>query len=97
MYFSIERNVNGNLEVEEKIIDKIVEYHITSATKGIKKVKATISMHHESILFILIKMTVTKKEDLVIDEAKIKSVIEESIKKNFLIRPKNIAFAYIKG
>ncbi|QBQ07562.1 hypothetical protein SGLAD_v1c03630 [Spiroplasma gladiatoris] len=96
MYISIDYNEKGNLEIEEKAIEKMIEFHVISNTKGITDVKASFSLHHENTLFILIKLFVKNKEELEINEKELTSKIEKSIQKTFLYKPKNVAFAYIK-
>ncbi|QEH61697.1 hypothetical protein SCHIN_v1c05000 [Spiroplasma chinense] len=97
MYISMERNSRGNLEIEEKILNKIIEFDVQNNSKGIEKTEAVVSLHHENTLFILVKMFVKNRDELSVDETKINTIIINSMEKTLLIRPKNIAFAYIKA
>ncbi|AHI52720.1 MMB_0454 family protein [Spiroplasma culicicola] len=96
MYISMERNSRGNLEIEEKILNKIIEFDVSNNSKGIEKTEASVSLHHENTLFILIKLYVSNRDSLKIDESKLNATIIASMEKTLLIKPKNIAFAYIK-
>ncbi|AOG60272.1 hypothetical protein SHELI_v1c03170 [Spiroplasma helicoides] len=96
MYISIERNTRGHLEIEEKVLNKIIELSVKNNTQGLKNVTASISMHHEKTLFIILKMELENKESLSVDEVRLTNIINELMSRTILIKPKNIAFAYTK-
>ncbi|AGR42010.1 MMB_0454 family protein [Spiroplasma diminutum] len=96
MYISIERNSRGNLDIDEKILSKIIEFDFSSNATGFRKVKASVSIHQETNLFIVIRIYIIEKGLFLMDGLKVTSIINDSIYKTLRIRPKNIAFAFIK-
>ena len=96
MYIVMERNTRGNLEIDEKILKKIIEYVVTNNVNTPVKVEARVNLHYDNILFILVKIYTDSIDKLSTSEKKLSSLIFESMDKTLSIRPKNVAFAYIK-
>ncbi|AGR41006.1 MMB_0454 family protein [Spiroplasma taiwanense] len=96
MYISMERNSRGNLEIEEQILNKIIEFYVINNIKGFEKIEPLITLHQENHIFITIKIYVKKRDKLVIDEVKLSEIISNSIENTLNLKPKNIAFAFIK-
>ncbi len=96
MYIVMERNTRGNLEIDEKILKKIIEYVVTNNVNTPVKVEARVNLHYDNILFILVKIYTDSIDKLSTSEKKLSSLIFDSMDKTLLIRPKNVAFAYIK-
>ncbi|QHX36554.1 MMB_0454 family protein [Spiroplasma sp. BIUS-1] len=96
MYISIERNSKGTLEIDEKILSKIIEFDVTSNSVGYKSIEASVSIHQETNLFIVVRVHTIEKGKFSMDGVKVASIINESIYKTLRIKPKNIAFAFIK-
>ncbi|AUB31436.1 MMB_0454 family protein [Spiroplasma floricola] len=96
MYISIERNSRGSLEIDEKLLSKIIEFDVRSNAKGFKDIQASVSIHQETSLFIVVRIYTMEKGLFLMDGVKVTSIINDSIHKTLGIKPKNIAFAFIK-
>ncbi|AUM62546.1 hypothetical protein [Spiroplasma monobiae] len=96
MYISIDRNSKGNLEIDEKILSKIIEFDVTSNAVGYRDIKASVSIHQETNLFVVVRVYTIEKGKFLMDGIKVASIINESMYKTLRIKPKNIAFSFIK-
>nr|VZS00300.1 hypothetical protein MF5582_00527 [Mycoplasma feriruminatoris] len=100
MYIDIEKNSKGNLKIESKVINRLVENVILSVTKikNIENVSSSIYILDENQLNILatIKVENENLQDLNINEEKIFKAIDKTIIQTISIKPKNINVSYIK-
>ncbi|UKS54163.1 MMB_0454 family protein [Mycoplasma feriruminatoris] len=100
MYIDIEKNSKGNLKIESKVINRLVENVILSVTKikNIENVSSSIYILDENQLNILatIKVENENLQDLNINEEKIFKAIDKTIIQTISIKPKNINISYIK-
>ncbi|AJK51558.1 hypothetical protein FOY66_02730 [Mycoplasma capricolum subsp. capripneumoniae] len=100
MYIDIEKNTKGNLQIEKKVINRLVENVILSTTKisNPQDVSSSIYLLEENQLHILITIRIQdqKLQDLNINEDKIFKAIDKIINQTISIKPKNINISYIK-
>ncbi|ALD66231.1 hypothetical protein SCANT_v1c03210 [Spiroplasma cantharicola] len=96
MYISMERNSRGNLEIDEKILSKIIEFDVVSIAVGYKSISVSVTIHQETDLFILVRVYALGEGKFFMDGVKATSIINDSIFKTLKVKPKNIAFAFIK-
>ncbi|QVJ95841.1 MMB_0454 family protein [Mycoplasma mycoides] len=100
MYIDIEKNSKGNLKIESKVINRLVENVILSMTKisDPKSVSSSIYVLDENQLHILatIKIGDEKLQDLNINEDKIFKAIDKTINQTISMKPKNINISYIR-
>ncbi|PTD31326.1 MMB_0454 family protein [Mycoplasma leachii] len=100
MYIDIEKNTKGNLQIEKKVINRLIENVILSTTKisNPQDISSSIYLLEENQLHILttIRIQEQKLQDLNINEDKIFRVIDRIINQTISIKPKNINISYIK-
>lgn len=97
MYILLERNSRGSLEVSNKVIDKIIKSVVLNVTEGIEKLEIQSEWHYENQLFVCIKMFVSNREKLKVDEIKLNNALVFTIKNAIDVKPKNISLVYIKN
>lgn len=95
MYISIDRNDKGKLEIDEKVITKQVEFTVKNNVQGIDDINVLMDIHHENTLFILVKMVVSNKQDVVINAPELTKIINEMVYQDLMYRPKKISYAYV--
>ncbi|WP_434341664.1 hypothetical protein V2P24_02205 [Mycoplasma putrefaciens] len=99
MYISIDKNRRGNLEIEQRVINKIVKNTVllNSAIDNLSDINVSTSVFQEDQLYILITVKVRNKiEDLKINKDKLLKSIDKNLSQTISIKPKNINMSYIK-
>ncbi|AEM68693.1 MMB_0454 family protein [Mycoplasma putrefaciens] len=99
MYISIDKNRRGNLEIEQRVINKIVKNTVllNSAIDNLSDINVSTSVFQEDQLYILITVKVRNKiEDLKINKDKLLKSIDKNLSQTISIKPKNINISYIK-
>ncbi|ATZ18798.1 hypothetical protein ESOMN_v1c04160 [Williamsoniiplasma somnilux] len=98
MYISVERNNRGSLDIEQYALNKLIQFTVNSSlNKEVKDVSVLTHLHHDNLIYVLIKITLLDGvRKIEIDEKSINKSVEEIIIKTLDLKPKNIAIAYSK-
>lgn len=97
MYILLEKNARGNLEVDDQIIDKTIEFNLLNNTNGVDKFEIETDLHQDEQLFVIIKIYASGREKLEIDEMQLNNSLVFAIENAIGFKPKSIAFVYIKN
>ncbi|ATQ35564.1 hypothetical protein MENTO_v1c04230 [Mesoplasma entomophilum] len=97
MYISIERNNRGALEIEVNALNKLIQNTIlmrsNSDLNNVDNIEVLTDLYHDNLLYVLIKIDLKNKAQM-LEENQINKIVEEIIIKTLSIKPKNIAIAY---
>ncbi|AVN60413.1 hypothetical protein CG007_02175 [Mesoplasma entomophilum] len=97
MYISIERNNRGALEIEVNALNKLIQNTIlmrsNSDLNNVENIEVLTDLYHDNLLYVLIKIDLKNKAQM-LEENQINKIVEEIIIKTLSIKPKNIAIAY---
>ncbi|ARU91955.1 hypothetical protein SCLARK_001432 [Spiroplasma clarkii] len=97
MYILLERNARGNLEVDQRILNKVIEFVVMNNVRDLEKFEIETNLLHDDHLFVLVKLFANIHKKLEIDELKLNNSIVFAIENAIGLKPKNIAFVYIKN
>jgi hypothetical protein len=97
MYISIERNVKGNLEIDDNVINQQVEYIVSNKITAAENIEVNVGIHNENNVFIIVKMKVKNRAEFEngYDMIELTNQISDAIYNTLTLRPKSISFAYI--
>lgn len=95
MYITMSRNLRGNLEIDENVLNKQIEFTVNANIKNVDNVSVITNIYHENSMFILIKIYISNFSEVILDKNIVNMTINEVVNRMFHTKPKKISIAYI--